>query len=55
MDAITQAKPNLQTFADFLAYDNRTDGYYEWLNRSVKMTPPMQGQAWGTQESAEAA
>ncbi|TVQ10042.1 MAG: Uma2 family endonuclease, partial [Leptolyngbya sp. DLM2.Bin27] len=37
---MTQAKPNLQTFADFLAYDHGTEGYYELTNGELREVPP---------------
>ena len=37
---MTQAKPKLQTFADFLAYDNGTDSYYELTNGELIEVPP---------------
>jgi Uma2 family endonuclease len=35
-----QTKPTLQTFADFLTYDNGTDCYYEWTNGELIEVPP---------------
>lgn len=37
---MTQAKPKLQTFADFLAYADGTDRYYEWTNGELIEVPP---------------
>ncbi len=37
---MTQAQPKLQTFADFLAYDNGTEGYYELTNGDLRKVPP---------------
>ncbi|MGF1516338.1 MAG: Uma2 family endonuclease [Nodosilinea sp.] len=37
---MTQAKPKLQTFADFLASDNGTEGYYELTNGELRQVPP---------------
>jgi Uma2 family endonuclease len=38
--SMTQAKPKLQTFADFLAYDDGTERYYEWTNGELIEVPP---------------
>ncbi|TVP67130.1 MAG: hypothetical protein EA342_09985 [Leptolyngbya sp. LCM1.Bin17] len=37
---MTQAQPKLQTFADFLAYDDGSEGYYELTNGELRKVPP---------------
>ena len=37
---MTQAKPKLETFADYLAYDNGTDRYYELTYGELIELPP---------------
>ncbi|NJL46539.1 MAG: Uma2 family endonuclease [Leptolyngbyaceae cyanobacterium SM2_5_2] len=37
---MTQARPKLQTFADFLAHDDGTDSYYELTNGELIQVPP---------------
>lgn len=37
---MVQAKPSLKTFADFLAYSDATDAYYELTNEDLIAMPP---------------
>jgi Uma2 family endonuclease len=37
---MTQAKPKLRTFEEYLAYDDGTDRRYEWVNGELVELPP---------------